>query len=89
MGDVISGRAINSDSASKKKQDIKNDERNMAIANKATGKAFDMMTFVFAALMLSFSLMWIDMVAVLPFVFAHLIVYGLALSYQICEALGI
>lgn len=37
----------------------------MAIANKAKGKAFDVMTWVFGALMVSFALMGIDMVAVL------------------------
>ena len=42
MGNVISERAINSAPELKKKLDIeKNDERNVAIANKAKGKAFD------------------------------------------------
>ena len=83
MGNVISERAINSDPELKKKLDIeKNDERNVAIANRAKGKAFDMMTFVFGALMLSFALMGIDMVAVLLLVFAYLLVHGFALYYR-------
>ena len=77
MGNVISERAINSYPELKRQLDIeKNDERNVAIANRAKGKAFDMMTFVFGALMLSFALMEIDMVAVLLLVFAYLLVHG-------------
>lgn len=61
MGNVISERAINSYPELKRQLDIeKNDERNVAIANRAKGKAFDMMTFVFGALMLSFALMGIE-----------------------------
>ena len=77
MGNVISERAINSAPELKKKLDIeKNDERNVAIANKAKGKAFDVMTWVFSALMVSFALMGIDTVAVLLLVFAYLLVHG-------------
>lgn len=48
MGNVISERAINSYPELKRQLDIeKNDERNVAIANRAKGKAFDMMTFCF------------------------------------------
>ena len=83
MGNVISERAINSYPELKRKLDIeKNDERNVTIANRAKGKAFDMMTFVFGALMLSFALMGIDMVAVLLLVFAYLLVHGFALYYR-------
>ena len=83
MGNVISERAIQSDPQLKKKLEIeKNDERNMAIANKAKGKAFDMMTFVFGALMVSFALMEVDMVAVLLLVFTYLFVHGSALYYR-------
>ena len=83
MGNVISEQAIHSDPALKKKLDIeKNDERNIAIANKAKGKAFDMMTFVFGALMVSFALMGVDMVAVLLLVFAYLSVHSFALYYR-------
>ena len=83
MGNVISERAINSYPELKRQLDIeKNDERNVAIANRAKGKAFDMMTFVFGALLLSFALMGIDMVAVLLLVFAYLLVHGFALYLQ-------
>ena len=83
MGNVISERAINSAPELKKKLDIeKNDERNVAIANKAKGKAFDVMTWVFSALMVSFALMGIDTVAVLLLVFAYLLVHGFAIYYR-------
>ena len=83
MGNVISERAINSAPELKKKLDIeKNDERNVAIANKAKGKSFDVMTWVFSALMVSFAFMGIDTVAVLLLVFAYLLVHGFAIYYR-------
>ncbi len=83
MGDVISERAIRNAPDLKKKLDIeKHDERNIAIANKAKGKAFDMMTFVFGALMVSFALMGVDMIAVILLVFSYLLVHGFALYYR-------
>lgn len=83
LGDIISEQAIRSDPEIQRKLKIEaNDERNIAIANRAKGKAFDMMTFIFGALMLSFALMGIDMTAVLLLVFAYLFVHGLALYYR-------
>lgn len=82
-GNVISERALRSDPKLRRKLEIeKSDERNVAIANAAKGKAFDMMTFVFGALMLSFALMGVDMIATL-LVFSYLIVHGFALYYRL------
>ena len=61
----------------------KNDERNIMIANKAKGKAFDMMTYIFGALMVSFALMDVDMTALLLLVFAYLFVHGFSIYYRI------
>ena len=84
MGNMISERAIYGDPELQKKLDIeKNDERNLAIANNAKGKAFDMMTFVFGALMVSFALMGVDMIAVLLLVFAYLFVHGFEIYYRL------
>lgn len=84
MGNVISARAIQKDPDLQKKLDIeKNDERNLAIANKAKGKAFDMMTYVYGALMVSFALMDVDMIALLLLVFAYLFVHGFGIYYRI------
>ena len=60
----------------------KNDERNIMIANKAKGKAFDRMTYIFGALMVSFALMDVDMTAVLLLVFAYLLVHGFSIYYR-------
>ena len=60
-----------------------NDERNIAISNKAKGKAFDMMTYVYGALMVSFALMGVDMSALLLLVFAYLFVHGFGIYYRI------
>lgn len=84
MGNLISERAIQSDPDLQKKLDIeKNDERNLAISNKAKGKAFDMMTYVYGALMVSFTLMGVDMSALLLLVFAYLFVHGFGIYYRI------
>lgn len=83
MGNVISERAIQNDPDLQKRMDIeKNDERNIMIANKAKGKAFDRMTYIFGALMVSFALMDVDMTAVLLLVFAYLLVHGFSIYYR-------
>ena len=41
-----------------------------------------MMTFVFGALILSFGLMGVDMIALLLLVFAYLFVHGFAIYYR-------
>lgn len=83
MGSILSQKAIQNHPEIQKRMDIeKNDERNIAIANRAKGKAFDIMTFVFGALMLAFALMGVDMVAVLLLVFAYLFVHGYAIYYR-------
>lgn len=83
MGHILSEQAIRSNPALKQQMDIAiNDERNIAIANRAKGKAFDRMTFVFGALMVSFALMGVDMIAVLLLVFAYLLVHGYAIYYR-------
>lgn len=80
MGNIISSRAMKKSPEFQKQMEIeKNDERNVAIMNRAKAKAYDMMTFVFGALMLSFALMGVDIVAVLLLVFAYLFVQGYAI----------
>ncbi len=83
MGNIISGRIVRSNPEMRKKLEIEEkDERNLSIANCAKGKAFDRMTWVYGALMISFALMGVDMLAVLLLVFAYLLVHGLALYYR-------
>lgn len=80
MSDVVSQRALRRDPALRKQMEIaQNDERNIAIANRAKSKAFDLMSIVFSALMLVFALMNVDLAALLLLVAAYLFVHGFAL----------
>lgn len=80
MGSIISEKAMQSDPQMQKRVKIEqNDERNMAIADRAKGKAFEMMTLVFGMLMLVFTLMGVDLTAILLLVFAYLFVHGYAI----------
>lgn len=82
MGNIISRKALKNNPQMQKQIEIeKNDERNLAISYKAKAKAYNMMVFVFAALMLSFALMGTDMVTVLLFAFAYLVVIGCEVYY--------
>lgn len=82
-GDIISERAVRSDPEMQRKLKIdRGDERNIAIANRAKGKAFDRMTFIFGALLVTFALMGIDLIAVLLLVFAYLFVHGSLIYYR-------
>ena len=62
------------------------DERNRTIAERAKSRAYDMMIFVFGALMLSFSLMGVEVRAIILLVIAYLFVvfYGI---FQRCSLL--
>lgn len=84
MGNIISHRAMkNSPDIQRKLEIEKNDERNVAIGNRAKAKAYDIMVVVFGALMLSFALMGIDMIAVLLLVFAYLFVILYGVYYRV------
>ncbi|WP_245954606.1 DUF6442 family protein [Fontibacillus phaseoli] len=77
LGNVMSRRVAKNNPELQKQMKIdKNDERNVAISNKAKAKAYDIMLYVFGALMVSFALMGVDMIAVLLLVFAYLFVVG-------------
>lgn len=84
-GNVISKKAIGSNIEIQKQIQInQNDERNISIANHAKAKTYDMMVFVFGALMISFALMQIDVIATLLLVFSYLFVifYGIYYRFQ-------
>lgn len=84
LGEIISRRAIKNHPEIEKQIEIdKQDERNVAIANRAKSKAYDMMIFVFGALILTFALMGVDMVDVLLLVFAYLFVVGYSIFYRV------
>ena len=75
MGSILSQRIMQRHPQMQKQMEIEQrDERNIAIADRATGKAFDLMTFV--------ALMSVDLPAVLLLVFAYLFVHGYAIYYR-------
>lgn len=83
MGEVLCDRALRGSPEIKRNLEIeRKDERNIAIADRAKGRAFDQMTFIFGALMVSFALMGVELAAVLLLVFAYLLVQGFALYYR-------
>lgn len=80
MGEIIRQKALKNNYEVQKQIEIESrDERNITIANYSKAKAYDMMIFVFGALMISFALMGIDMMAVLLLVCSYLFVvfYGI------------
>lgn len=83
VGNAISQKAQEKDPALKKRLQIdEKDERNVAIANKAKGRAYDIFVYVFGALMLSFALMGAELYVVLMLVFAYLFVVGCGIYYR-------
>lgn len=83
MGNIISTKSIKNYPEIQKQIEIeKNDERNVTISNRAKAKAFDIMIFVFGALMLSFALMGVKLIVILMLVFAYLLVIGFGIYYR-------
>ena len=62
------------------------DERNVAISNRAKARAYDLMVYVFGALMITFALMNADVTMILLLIGAYLIVVacriGFAMHYD-------
>lgn len=84
MGNMIANKAVSKNSEVQKQIEIeKNDERNIAISSLAKSKAFDIMTFVFGALMVSFALMGVEIAPILLLVFVYLFVEGSAIFYRL------
>ena len=82
-GELVSRRALRDCPEFRRQLEIaRKDERNMAIADHAKSKAFDLMTFSFGALMLSFALMRVQMAAVWMLVLVYLFVHGYALYWR-------
>ena len=84
MGDLLSRKALASDPELARSLAIEQqDERNIALANRAKGKAFDIMIYVYGALLVSFGLMGMDLAPLLLLVFAYLLVMGCSIYYRI------
>lgn len=83
MGNLIGSRVLESNTKAKKLKEIEEkDERNRMIASQAKARAYDMMVFVFGALMFSFALMNIELRAILLLVVAYLFVIGVGVYYR-------
>lgn len=84
MGDWISRRVREKDPETARQIDIEqNDERNIAVSNRAKAKAYDLMLPVFGALMLTFALMGVELTAILLLVAAYLFVVGCGVYYRL------
>jgi len=77
MGALLSARALkNCPQAAERLQIETEDERNQAIGNRAKARAFDLMVYLFGALLVAFALMGVEPAAVLLLVAAYLFVMG-------------
>ena len=84
VGQLVQRRALQKDPELARQQAIEvGDERNIQLAQRAKAKAFDLMVFVFGALLLAFALMQVDLTAILLLVGAYLLVQGYAVYCRI------
>lgn len=83
VGEVVSDKAMNKDLELKRQMEIEvNDERNRVIEYKAKARGFDVMTYAFAALMISLALIKIDIWAVVLVVITYLAVEIYSVYYR-------
>ena len=83
MGESMSKWAMKNAPELEKQMEIeKHDEPNIEIANRAKGKAYDAMLYIFGALLVSFALMDIAMHLILLLVFAYHLVVGISIFYR-------
>ena len=82
-GALIAARAAQRDPAAAKQLAAEQkDERNITIANRAKGRAYDVMLPVYGALMVAFALMGAELYMVLLLVAAYLFVCGVNVYYR-------
>lgn len=83
MGNLISHNVMKNNPKLQKQFKInQNDERNITINNLAKAKAFDLMTFMLGALMVSFAIMETEMTSTLLLVAAYLFIHGYKIYYM-------
>ena len=84
MGGVIERSVLKKHPELIKQKEIEvNDERNQQISNRAKAKAYDVMVFVYGAMMVALALMNVDLTVVLLVVFAYLFVVGSGVYYRV------
>ncbi len=83
LGELFRIRAVGKDPSLARQMEIDAaDERNVMLANRAKAKGYGMMTYVFAALILAYTLMGAAVEVILPFVAAYLFVQGVAVYHR-------
>ena len=83
LGELLAKKAAASDLEMARQVEIaQTDERNVMIGNMAKAKGYDMMTYVFGALMVAFALMGASWAVILPMVVAYLFVHGYAIYFR-------
>jgi len=74
LGASIAGCALSKNPQAAKQVEIEQkDERNQAISNKAKARSYDLMIYAYAAILLAFALMQVDMYVILTLVAVYLI----------------
>lgn len=82
-GNIISYFSIKSNEELKRQIEIeKNDERNRLIAEKSKSKAYDLMIYLFAAMLIMFSLMGVDKLQIIIIVSVYLSIQVYALYWR-------
>lgn len=83
LGGLMEDWAFSGHPEAKERMEIeKRDERNVAVSSRAKAKAYDVMTFVFGALMVAFALMNVGLVPIVMLVSAYLFVEITAIWYH-------
>ena len=83
VGEMVNRHVLDSNPTLAKEQEIaQKDERNVALANRAKAKAYDLMTYMMAALLLTFALMGVAMEVVVVLVLAYLAIEFYALYWR-------
>ncbi|MNB85172.1 hypothetical protein D3C81_210200 [compost metagenome] len=77
MGEILRKRSLKNRPDLQREIEIaEKDERNIAVGNRAKAKAYDVMIYVFGALLLAFALMGTDLAEVLLLTASYLFVIG-------------
>ena len=83
LGELLAKKAAESDPEMARQIEIvQTDERNVMIGNMAKAKGYDMMTYVFGALMVAFAVMGASWTVIIPMVIAYLFVHGYAIYFR-------
>lgn len=84
LGDYVSKKNVENNPELAKQVEIETkDERNVMIGNMAKAKGYDMMIYVFSALLLTFALMEVSFTVLIPMVIAYLFVVGYSLYHRL------